>query len=86
MEIEPEDVSLYDIELSTDDSWLSRELPREQCGMPHGLMIAGIIGAVASVTVSAPLIAICFLGMWGAGAAIELNTETWCYERCIRYR
>ena len=86
MEIEPDGVSLYDDELSMEDSRLDRELPREKCGMPHGLMIVGIIGAVASLTVSAPLIAICFLGMWGTGVVIETNSNVGacCYERRSR--
>jgi hypothetical protein len=75
MELEPGDVALYDDETSLDGELLDRELPREQCGMPHGLMIAGIIGAIASVIVSAPLSALCFLSIWGAGATIELNSN-----------
>ena len=83
MEMEPDDATLYSDNSSLDDGPEDRELRRERCGVPHGLMIVGIVGAIVSVTVSAPLAALCCLSVWGAGAAMEMNEEL--RQCCAKY-
>jgi len=83
MEMESDDATLYNDDSSLDDGQDDRELRRERCGAPHGLMIAGIVGAIVSVTVSAPLAALCCLTVWGAGAAMEMNKKL--RQCCAKY-
>ena len=69
------ELSLENDELSLEDELIIENIHDDHCRMQHGLMVIGIFGALVSATVSAPIVAVVFLGIWGAGAGIELNDQ-----------
>jgi hypothetical protein len=57
---------------------------KPDCNVPEGLMITGIIGALVSVMLTAPVIAIGFVGLWGVGAVAHYNNEGCCAPERLR--
>ena len=48
------------------------------CNIPEGLMVTGIVGALISVMLTAPVIAIGFVGLWSAGAVAHYTNKNCC--------
>ena len=61
-----------------NDSLSSLSSNRRDCEIPEGMMVAGIVGALVSVMLSAPIIAIGFVGMWSAGAVAHYADGSSC--------
>jgi len=51
---------------------------KPDCDIPEGLMITGIVGALVSVMLTAPVIAIGFVGLWSAGAVAHYAKKGCC--------
>jgi hypothetical protein len=70
MDNERYDSDMYDIEPLEN-------IPdqKHDCKVPEGLMITGIVGAVASVMLTAPVIALGFIGLWCVGVVAHYNND-----------
>lgn len=66
------------MEYDSDDEYSTEILDVQQdhaCNISQGLMVTGIMGSLIAITLSAPIIAIGFIGLWSAGAVAHYNIE-----------
>ena len=64
-----------------DEDFESQHVYKQDCDLPKGLMVTGIVGAIVSVMLTAPVFAVAFIGLWSTGAVASFTDRDCCIPK-----